>query len=286
MASTFKHRKKRNVGLTYEFLVRKLTDQMVSEDSSGRKTLRILQKHFGSGAPLAKERQLFDIVMSTRGVSEQVARRILSEVRVAAKKSSVKELDFKKSDLLKDVHHVYGQKFFDEYRLPEYRLVASIQLFLDSCRSSGNITENVGRIQLEEGLVSYMTTTGSYAKQWTQDREVDNLVCKLATKKFEERYGSSFNARQKSLLEAYSKCSLTGDHDKVATRLYEDRSRISEILLKHRDAAEISSDKVLMERYEEASRKLEWLDVTKANDDAVEEILLYWKLVEEVTSNG
>ena len=286
MASTFKHRKKRNTGLTYEFLVRKLTDQMVSRDKlAGKKTVEIIKSHFSPGTLLAEERELFETIMSTRGVAEQVARKILSEVASAAKRMDAVDLDRKKSLLLRDVHHAYGQGFFDVYRLPEYRVLASVQLFLDGCRSKGRISENVVKIQLEEGIIRYMCSTTSSVGQWTQDREVDQLVCRLAAKKFEERYGATFNTRQKSLLELYSRCSLTGDLDRVAARLYEDKKAIGAALEKHRSNSEIEKDQVMKQRYTEALDRLASLDVTKADDSRVEEMLLYWKLVQEVTSD-
>lgn len=285
MASTFKHRKKRNTGLTYEFLVRKLTDQIVSRDPSGRKTVEIIKGHFSPGTLLSEERELFETVMGTRGVPEPVARKILTEVASAAKKMDAVDLDRKKSLLLRDVHHTFGQGFFDAYRLPEYRVLASVQLFLDGCRSKGRLSENVTKIQLEEGIVRYMCSTTSGAAKWTQDKEVDQLVCRLAAKKFEERYGSTFNPRQKSLLELYSRCSLTGERDRVAARLYEDRKAIMTALEKNSGGIELQKDPVMKERYSEALSRLSSLDVTKADDSAVEEMLLYWKLVEEVTSN-
>lgn len=287
MASNFKHNKKRNSGLTYEFLVRQLAGQMIDRDLVGSsRTLRLVKEYFSAGQLLAEERELFDTIVGTRSVNEITARRILSEIGRAAAKMDGRLLDIKKSNLIKDVHHGFGKGFFDNYRLPHYRLLASIQMFLDSHRSRGRLSENVQKIHLEEGLVKWMTSSIDISPKFNQDREIDGLVTTMATKKFQERYGKEFSGNQKALLEKYSQAVLDGDLDTVAQKLYEDKRLILNEMRAHQDDPLVRKDAVTSERFFDAYHRLNEMNVSRVNDETVEEMLLYWKLAEELKSNG
>ena len=203
--ASFKHNKKRNTGLVYEFLLRRLSEAMVDSDRSKYdQALGILKKYYGDGTAMAEERELFDVVRNTRGVTESAARRILGEVQHQAQKMDARKIDIKKSNLIKEVNHAYGQNFFNEYRIPEYRLLASIQMVIDAARTNTLIAESVARIQLEEGLVQYMTTKGSYSvTKPATPGEIDALIVRMVTKRFSEKYSKALNASQKILLERY-----------------------------------------------------------------------------------
>ena len=126
---TFKHNKKRDTGLVYEFLVRKLSQTMVEKDTSSyQKTMDILRKYYGDGAILAEERELFDVIMNARGLSEVAARRVLGEVQRVAKSMDARKIDIKKSNLIKEINYTFGRDFFSNHRVPTYRLLASIQM--------------------------------------------------------------------------------------------------------------------------------------------------------------
>ena len=129
MATTFKHNKKRDTGLVYEFLIRKLSHAMINKNHDAtQKTLEITRRYYGDGAPLSEERELFDVIRNARGLSESAARRVLGEIQRAAKEMDVKKIDIKKSNLIKEINYSFGKNFFFDYRIPEYRLLASIQM--------------------------------------------------------------------------------------------------------------------------------------------------------------
>jgi hypothetical protein len=292
--ATFKHNKKRNTGLVYEFLVRRLSTAMVEKDKGAyQKTLEILKKYYSEGTILAEERELFDVVKNTRGVTENAARRILAEVQKQAKKMDVKKIDIKKSNLIKDVNYTFGQEFFGEHRIPEYRLLASIQMVIDGCRGDAMLSESVAKIQLEEGLIQYMTTKGDYSvKQPVSKNDIDALVMKMMTKRFEEKYSKSFSASQKQLLEKYIRAQVTGDQSALNKFLDEETVRIGKVLAAASTMKEVIEDPEMAKKLEEArnmylmpehySGKRSW-EPTK--EQLIEEVMLYQKLVEEINSN-
>jgi hypothetical protein len=285
MSSRFRHNKKRNTGLAYELLTRKLGSQMVVQDAAGAsQTLRIVKEYYSHGTPMARERDLFEVIVGNRGMTEEGARKVVSMVALEASKIDARKLDIKKSNLIKEVHHTFGQGFFDEFRIPTYRLLASVQLFLDGCRGSSRLSEGIQRVQLEEGIVKYMTTTDQ-EHVFQRDSEVDGLVVKLATEKFEERYGRDLTGTQRGILESYSQALFDEDMDRVAKVLFDEKKRILKILRESRNIEEVRGDQVTRERFTETISRLERLNVTDIKDETVEEMLLYCKLAEELNSD-
>lgn len=281
----FKHNKKRNSGLVYEFLVRRLGTQLVDQDREGAvKTAELAERYFSPGEPLCNELELFRAIRDTRGVSKETARRVLGEVQRQAARQDARQLDIKKSNIIKELNYTFGRDFFDKHRLPEYRLLASIQLFIDGSRGARRISESVQAIQLEDGLVSWMTSVPP-AVDKDIDKQVDDLVCTMAAKRFNEKYGNSLNGGQKSLLESYVRSLVTEKVGDLQKKVENDKNKIAKLLVSSYKMKEVQEDKVMKQRYVEATKRLSELDTSKADENVIEEMMLFHKLAEELTSH-
>jgi hypothetical protein len=286
MASTFNHNKKRNSALVYEFLVRHMGRTMIEKDLDAyRRTYEVARRYFGSGAYLAKELELFDVIRAARGLSERSARRVLEEVLSHASRLDRRTVEIKKSNLIKELNYSFGRDFFSRYRVPEYRLLASVQLLINATGAGTTLRERVENIvQLEESVVRYMMSTDPVAGPQAPD-QVDRLVCALAAKKFQERYGDALNAPQKSLLERYVRSIVTGDQSRLTDHLESERRRISGVIDgPARSLREVKEDSVMRERLAEASSRLRELRTSEPDGSIVQEMMLYQKLVEELTN--
>lgn len=284
--STLKHNKKRNTGLVYEFLVRRMTSQMLDQDLQGyKKTLEITKKYFRHGTVLNEEQELFTAIRNTRGVSESVARQILSEARARFRKIDKKMLEIKKSNLIKEANYNFGRDFFSTHRVPEYRLLATIHMFLENDGTT-RLSESVTKYQLAEGLVKFMTSLEPAATPQKQEKDVDGLVVGIAAKKFQEKYGKNLGRDQKELLEKYMLYTVSGDKEKLEKFIIGEQYRVSQQLRNYRNIKEIKEDPVMAERFDEASRQLRNQCDRLPLDESVEELMLYYKLVEEIRSNG
>lgn len=284
--ASFNHNKKRNSGLVYEFIVRRMGAQLLDEDKAGyARTLEIVKKYYSAETSLAKERELFEVIRNTRGVSEGVARKILGEVARHAKALDRKKIEIKKSNLIKEINHSFGKDFYSAHRVPDYRLLASIQMLIDGYQNGGPIVESVQKIQLEEAIVRFMTTTAPEKGRVSTEEKVDNLVANLAAKKFGELYRGTFNKDQKVLLERYVRATMAGDRVSLGRFLVSERDRLLEKFRVAGIMKEMREDKVMKERMDEAVRKLGSLPVSNGNDEAVEEVILFYKLAEELSSN-
>lgn len=281
----FNHNRKRNTGLVYEFLVRQMAAQMIDKDQTGwKKSFVILKKYFSPGSPLAEELELFKVIQSSRGLSQFTARRVLAQLLGRSKKFDEKTLDIKKSNLIKELNYTFGKDFFSRYRIPNYRLLASIQMLIDNYRRPGKLTEEVQQLQLEESLVVFMMNTPTEEKPKIEEK-VDSFVFSVAEKKFSDRYGKVLSESQKSLLDRFAKSLLTKQSRLLKEQIVNEKARILTVLRGSRGIQEIRSDKEMQKKLEEAISQLMILDESSDVQLAVEQLLLYERLVEELKSN-
>jgi hypothetical protein len=281
--ATFKHNKKRDCGLVYEFLVRQLSKAVIEKDQKTyKRALEIVKKYYGDGSPLSEERELFDVIRTARGLSENSARRVLGEIERHAQGMDAKKIDIKKSNLIKEINHTFGQDFFSVHRVPDYRLLASIQMVIDASRSQTRLTETVQKVQLEEGLVRYMTTRGSFQETGPQKSGVDSLVMAMVAKRFSEKYSSSLNTAQKVLLEKYIRFQVTGDSVPFTEFTLAESRRIAGALDRALLMKEVVEDPKMKQKLIEAR---EGFRVGKTVDEDAEIMMTYQKLVEELESD-
>jgi hypothetical protein len=288
MGSTkFKHNKKRNSGLIYEFLVRKMTESLIERDSkSYKQSLGIIKKYFSKGQPLDRERQLFEAITRTRGIKKSVGAGIIQEVITVARKLDHRVINIKKSNVIKDIHRTFGRGLFSSYRLQEYKAFASIQMLINSCNPKATINESVQRVQLADALINYMSTVPVADVEKVNS---DPLVYKIAMQKFNDRYDDSLNESQKRLLKCYAKA-LASPPSKseraVRTLLRNEQKRLILDISAESGIKEIIEDKNMSKKLKEAKAMLHEMDLSKSLDKRVEDLLLYCSLVEELKSNG
>ena len=283
---SFRHNKKRNVALVCEFLMRKMSSQMIEGDKEGfTKSFVIFKRYFSPGSQLNEEKELFDAISSVNGVSEQVAKSIIDEAKSKYKMLNHRLCEIKKSNLIKDINYTFGKDFFSESRLQNYRLFASIQMILESCKVKSCLSEDIQRIKLEEGLIKFMMSDKNVAEALNEDK-IDSTIYKLAEKKFYERYGSSLNINQKKIMAKYIKSSFDYDDKHFKSFINEEIKNISKELNKGLNVKEIKEDTEMKQRFVEISDKLKNLDTSKETSDTLlEEVMMYNKLIEELVSN-
>lgn len=285
-ATCFKHRKKRNGGLVYEMLVRQLGRSLIEHDQNGySESLGIIKRYYPSGSSMSSEREYFNVIKSSRGVSDGNARKILGIVKDGYGRLDHRKIEIKKSNLIKDINHAFGQGFYGRHRVPEYRLLASIQMFLDSCRPQRTLTESIQGVELEEALVKYMTSSPPVLNEKKSEQKVDQLVYTLASRRYQEKYAKSLSPGQKLILEGYTRF-LIGDESQFVSFLQERKEEMLERIMLTALAPEIRGDELMSERLTEAKNILSGIDLRKPIDESVvQEMMLFERLDEEVRSH-
>ncbi len=78
MRNKIKHTKFRNTGLLYEFLLRQLTADVLSD--KGNSVVKIVKKRFNENTELGKELALYNILLNKKFTSDKKADYFVNEV--------------------------------------------------------------------------------------------------------------------------------------------------------------------------------------------------------------
>jgi hypothetical protein len=282
---SFKHNKKRNVALVYEFLLREMSAKFIEEDKKGFKDVfLIFKKYFSPGCVLHEKKELFDAIRNNRGIKENIARKLLDEAVLRASKIDNHLCEIKESNLIKDINYGLGQDFFAKHKISEYKLLATIQLIFDSIKQKSSLTEDVKKLQLKENLVKFISSTPKTESEML-DIKVNKLVYSLAEEKFLEKYGKVLSECQKRIIARYIK-SLFEDGNKSFKKFAANElSNFKKVLTESISLKEVDSDDIMKERMTKAIERINTINESTNVDELVEEVILYQKLVEEIQSN-
>lgn len=285
MSSDLKHNKKRSTAIVYELLLRRVSENLVEGNKRGAtETLSLMKRYFSSNEPIGRELEVIDVLRSQRGISAQLASRVISEVKLAASKLDRKLIEIKKSNLIKEINVSFGKEFFSSYRLADYRALASMQVFVEACGKQATMTEGLHRAQIENAILTYMTTNESDAGS-SYDPDRNTLSYGLALEKFKKKYGAQLSSEQRKLLEAYVGALFSGEYKQFRAVLAEDQRSIYKDVVGFSRSKECREDDVLRKRITEAATRLQALKPV-ASEETVSEMMLFHDLSKEIKSNG
>ena len=202
---TKSHNKKRNVGVVYELLLRRVSECLVSENKKeAQETLDILSRKFKKGTNLYKEFRLFRALAKSQVSDSETARAILREAKGAAIRTDLKSLEKEKSSLIREMN--YKLKDSNLYRryVPDYKTLATIQTLLNDWRDQDDT--NIERIALYESKVvdHLLKEKDSLDIENQTNPDIDSLVVKIMTEKINKKYDKQFNSDQREILKLYA----------------------------------------------------------------------------------
>lgn len=148
---SFKHNKKRNAGLIYEFFIRSIGSNVLAGNTEAiTNAKKLFRKYFQPGTALYNETKLFKAVMNTRGVTKQKAEYILNHIKAKCKLNET-VLELEKTALIHEINKILGPSFFDT-EVENFKNYASLQILLNNWRSE-TISESIEDLSiLEDGL--------------------------------------------------------------------------------------------------------------------------------------
>jgi hypothetical protein len=268
----FKHNKKRNTALLYEYLVKELTRSVLKEDLNSKKSIvKILTEFFQKDSILAKELAIYKSISEPSRLPKETAEKIVTE-SIKQFDSLDKEKIFKEQTrLIKEIKSSIKNDIFSNF-VPQYKSLATIyQLF--------NVdTSPKKKVLLEEKVVELMTTPPE-----VNDLEVpvhNNLVFKKFIEGFNKQYNDSLLKEQKELLNKYIVSSV--DENNVELKLFvnEELGRIKEII------GTIGDSHVFKSKTQKVFEAIESFKKAKIDSKAIEKILHLQQLAGEIQSNG
>tara|TARA_B100000700_G_scaffold329621_1_gene452012 strand:+ start:1730 stop:2563 length:834 start_codon:yes stop_codon:yes gene_type:complete len=236
-----RHNKKRNVGLIYELLIRRLSRAIVESDKKTADTVKtIIGNRFKKGNELYKEFRLFNAIISTTGVNEQLAFRIIDESKSAALDHDPVTLDKEKSRLIKDINYMINEANFYDMKIENYQVYASTQQLLNLWRGDDvSITESARHeATVRDWLVSVRE---EQALQSEKTPSVNDLTFRVMQEKFIKKYSTLLSENQSTILRLYCE----GKDDSLLSTMNEVVCAVDNRIKKYLNT---SSDRLLSEK--------------------------------------
>ena len=221
------HNKKRNVGIIYEQLVRKVSEALVEGDMSrANLVLDILKRNFRKDTELYKEFRLFNALVKTTVSSDSIATRILSEAKSAAQDHNANQLRKEKSRLIKEINHSLDDSGFYSTKVEGYRTYATIQTLLNDWRSGPSV--DIKRVALYEDKIHTWLTEEKPEENLDdlKSKNVDKLTVKIMREKFNSRYGSTLTNNQRTLIREMVFSKETGDGSSAKALMKEQKEDV------------------------------------------------------------
>ena len=272
------HNKKRNVGIIYEQLLSTAAKGLVESNSAQvQKARRIIKKYFKPGTELYKEHRLFKALAEPYIADGSLATKILAEAKNAARNHAAHRLEREKSRLIKEINYNFGKEFYQQ-RVSNYTNFATIQTLLNDWRSYEKA--DLARVALYESRVHSILIQEKQHEdlQEQKDADVNNLVVKIMTEKFNKKYGQQLTEVQKELIKQYV-FSANGS----STGFINTLSKIKEQTLKDLRKYKINCDNDhVSKKINEVLNDVQGLDINTLDDVTMSRFLTLCALSEEL----
>lgn len=287
----YKHNKKRNIGLISEFFSRYMAAAFVDgRHADIEKASAIWQKHVHPQSETHKEFVLFTALHETSLKDRNVAHSLLQRVEKEIRKQSQEKLDKEKNSLINEINLSLKDSQFFSRSVEDYRNLASIQLMFNAWRGVGFKGSPADLATLEEGVIDGMLkekrpVSDNLANVSSDD--VDHLVVKMMTEKFNRKYDQTLNIEQKRIVQLHALSAKDQASKQKLTELLENirRSTLSSIA---RSTLKESFGTPLKNKLQEIRSMMidggKYADTTAPSDDHIVFYMTVSKLKEEMES--
>ena len=275
--TTRSHNKKRNVGIIYEQLLSIAAKGIVeSNQALTHKAKKLIARFFAEDTEMYREHRLFKALIEPYIEDGSLATKILGEAKRAAKGHNIARLEREKSRLIKEINYSFGKSFYSQ-KVQDYTKFATVQTLLNDWRTPGS---DIHRVTLYESKVHKMLTEQKESKTLVseQDKKVDNLVVKVMTEKYNDKYGKSLTEVQQMLVKQYV-FAESGNSKGFKTML----KRIKETVIKDLVDYELDCDnRHVADKINEVKEDIRSLDINTLDDNTMTRFLTLCDLSEEL----
>lgn len=278
-----KHNKIKNTGLLFELLVRQIASDVL--DNIDSKAVSIIQKYFGN-TELSKEFLIYKTLSSTKDLTESKAEILISTSLDSFKKLNQGKLRKEKYNLISDIQENFNLDDFFKAKIDNYKALASIYILLESEKSKSHVNpESIVKMKFTilENLTKKkeaLPEKDSFLEEFrNSDKDIRSIAFKLAVDKFNEKYQSNINPRQKELIREYinNVTTTTRLKDYVNTNLNLVKKELNSLVEK-------IDDKTTQIKVRQITEIISDIPKTRnVTDEDILNLFNYYQLVEEIT---
>jgi hypothetical protein len=285
----FKHNKKRNIGLISEFFSRYIAEAFIDERHDDiAKARKLWEKHVHPKSATYTELQVFNALHESNLKSKEIAFSMLEKAKAVCKKQSQLKLDEEKASLINEVSSILGDKSFFDRSVPDYKTFASVQVLMNAWRGTGFKGSISEMAQLEEMILEHILTVKNKPEIDASDvttSEVNSLVVKLMTEKFNAKYNGLLNEAQKEIVNLYMLSHSSKENREHLVSLLENLKVCTLKSLKSPVMTE-GLDRILKSKLGEVIYLLEGSDLSNITDETITFYMSVAKLKEEMENKS
>ena len=269
------HNKKRNVGIIYEQLILTISKGIVKNNPKLVKEAKsIIKKHFVPNSELYKEHKLFQALIKPQIDNDSLATAILGEAKKASRSHDHDRLEREKSRLIRDINLTFGQNFY-KTRIKEYKQFATVQTLMNDWRSSSSNFQRITEFEQKVHSILMSDKNVPTLKEQTTP-EINNLVVKIMTEKFNDKYGKKLSEQQKNLIKNY----VMSDKN---VNFQSTLESIKESCIRDLNRYSISCDSsIVKNKIDPVIAELKQIDTSEINDENFSKFMTLCQLQEEL----
>lgn len=281
------HKKYRNTGLIWEMLTRQVTSDIL-EGLDESDATKILKEYFGRDTEIAKELELYQLLINENFEKEQQAKDFLQEVVKTRKKLDTEKLQEEKYQIIGDIKDKYPLKEFFKSRVDNYKELASVYKVFKG------LTEDVeydpsDLVESKYTILEHVTngsTDGEEEKSELkqkfkeESRDLRLLAQKVMIDKFNKKYGELLPEQKEVLRKYINNISNTNN-------LREDiNERVETLKSDLRKLRKKIDEEVVDIKVKEATNLIDEIKAEggQVRDDEISNILMYYQLREDIKS--
>ena len=271
-----RHNKKRNTAFVYEALIREATAAILKKDSKRRQTaINLIRTHFKEDSLLRQDLECHRSLYENQNLDKDISEKILREAKITSRLIDPEALFKEQSALIYDVNKELESSVFGNF-VPNYKTLASIaRIFSDK-------TSPKDQVILENEIIKNMTNPSQ--KIITPD-EIDEVVIRTFTEKFNNKYETKLLDEQKELLTYYIS-SFADNALELKAFLNEEIIRLKTQLKKAKNIKEIKNDSEMLKKAEQIVEQLTMFSERPIDDNVLLTVMKTQSLVKEIYSDG
>lgn len=265
------HNKRRNSALLYEILVRQLSKAVIEKNATLKENLsQLLKDFFGKGKLLREEKNLYDIILSTKDLSIEQANRFLANVESQYNRFNANQVFNEQSKLISRIHKLIGQESMNTF-VPNYKDLATVYNIFHSSKPKEKMI-------LEESVINQLTSKTDK----TEMIPIDGFVLKSFMKRFNEHYGDKLLSEQKELIHKY----IMSEPVDLISYLNEEIDRLKYMVNKALLLEDIRSDNLLKEKTNKVMETLNSFAKLRPDEKMIDKIMKIQEFAHEIEDSN
>lgn len=271
-----RHNKKRNSAFVYEALIREATVAILKKDFKRQQTaVKLIKRHFKEDSLLRRDLECHRSLYENQNLDKETSEKILREAKLASRLIDPDGLFKEQSLLIHDVNKELESSVFNNF-VPNYKSLASIAQIFSSKISPKD------QVILEGEIIKNMTNTPI---ETSRTEEIDSVVVRAFTEKFNHKYDTNLLEEQKELLIYYIS-SFTDNALELKVFLNEEIVRLKARLTEAQDTPEIKNDPDMLAKTEEIIERLKGFSKRSIDDELLFTVMKTQSLVKEIYTDG